>query len=128
MDQAIGFKTNEMTKVIGSVTMEFYALATPMAIAGRLARAHQAAWDEVLAGRCAGAAFNDLRRLAHRLSNSNEMIELCNKRILWALTPVVGASLVCGPGEDRVQLRDIADALSHMLANALAAPQRRIAA
>lgn len=54
MDQAIGFETNEMTKVIASVAVEFYAQTTPAAVAGRLARLHQAAWDEVLAGRQAG--------------------------------------------------------------------------
>ena len=54
MDQAIGFQTNEMTKVVGSIAIEFYAQATPAAVAGRLARLHQTAWEDVLAGRNAG--------------------------------------------------------------------------
>lgn len=128
MDQAIGFETNEMTKVIASVAVEFYAQTTPAAVAGRLARLHQAAWDEVLAGRQAGAAFAELRRHAQRLFNPEQLIDGCNSHILWALAPVVAASLACGPGEDRVSLREIGAALSQMLAGALVSQERRIAA
>ncbi len=128
MDQAIGFEKNEMAKVIASVSIEFYAQATPAAVAGRLARLHQAAWDDVLAGRNACAAFAELRRHAQRLFNPDDLINGCNGHILWALTPVVGAQLACAPGEGAVSLREIGSALTQLLNNALAAPQRRIAA
>ena len=128
MDQAIGLEANEMRKVIATVAVEFYAQGSPAAVAGRLARLHQAAWDEVLAGRHAGAAFAELRRHAQRLFNPEQLIEGCNSHILWALTPVVAASLACGAGEDRVSLREIGAALSQMLAAALASTERRIAA
>lgn len=129
MDQAHGFETNEMKTVIGSVSVEFYAQATPPAFAGRLARLHQAAWEEVLAGRHAGAAFAELRRYAERLFNPDDLIEACNSHILWALTPVVAASLACGPGEDRVSLREIGAALSQMLRASLAVRrEQRLAA
>ncbi len=123
MDQAIGVEINELKKVIGEVANEFYAQATPAAVSGRMARLQQAAWDEVLAGRHAGAAFADVRACAQRLFNPEELVETCNRHILWALTPVVGASLVCGPGEDRISLREIGAALAQMLA-AATAPSR----
>ena len=129
MEQAHGFETNEMKKVIGTVAIEFYAQATPPAFAGRLARLHQSAWDEILAGRHAGAAFAELRRYAERLFNPDDLIEACNSHILWALTPVVGASLACGPGEDKVSLREIGAALAQMLRSSLAARrEQRLAA
>lgn len=129
MDQALGIETNEMKRVIGQIAVEFYAQATPAALAGRLARMHQAAWDEVLAGRHAGAAFAEVRRHAQRVFNPDEMIDACNSHILWALTPVVGASIACGPGEDRVSLREIAAALAQMLSGAAGiAREQRIAA
>ena len=112
MDQAIGLETNEMKKVIATVAVEFYAQGSPAAVAGRHA----------------GAAFAELRRHAQRLFNPEQLIEGCNSHILWALTPVVAASLACGAGEDRVSLREIGAALSQMLAAALASTERRIAA
>jgi len=128
MDQAIGFQTNEMTKVVGSIAIEFYAQATPAAVAGRLARLHQTAWEDVLAGRNAAAAFAELRRHAQRLFNPDDLIHACNGHIVWALTPVIGAQIACGPGEGRVSLREIGGALTQLLQTALAAPERRIAA
>jgi len=129
MDQALAIETNEMRTVIGSISVEFYAQATPPAFAGRLARLHQAAWDDVLAGRHAGGAFGELRRYAERLFNPDELIEACNSHILWALTPVVAASLACGPGEDKVSLREIGAALGQMLRASLRARrEQRLAA
>ena len=128
MDQAIGLETNEMKTVIATVALEFYAQATPAAVAGRLARLHQSAWEEVLAGRKAVEAFAELRRHAHRMFNPDQLIDACNAHILWALTPVIAASLACGPGDDRVSLREIGAALSQLLAGALASAERRIAA
>ncbi|HMN72012.1 MAG TPA: hypothetical protein PKA55_09110 [Rhodoblastus sp.] len=129
MDQALGIETNELKKVIGEVAVEFYAQAAPPAVAGRMARLQQAAWDEVLAGRHAGTAFADLRNCAQRLFNPDDLIDTCNHHILWALTPVVGASLACGPGEDRISLREIGAALAHMLAGAMASARtQRMAA
>ncbi len=129
MDQALGIEGHEMKKAIAQVAIEFYAQATPAALAGRLARLHQAAWDEVLAGRHAGEAFGELHRCAERVFNPEDLIRTCNAHVLWALTPVIAASLACGPGEDKVSLREISSALTQMLASATAPlREHRIAA
>lgn len=129
MDQALEIETNELKKVIAQVAVEFYGQSTPAALAGRLARLHQSAWDEILAGRHAGGAFAELRRCAERVFNPDDLIHACNSHVLWALTPVIAASLACGPGEDRVSLREISSALSQMLASATAPLRdRRMAA
>lgn len=119
MQDGYDAQTNEMKRVICAVAAEFYAQAAPAA-ADRLARLHRAAWEEVVAGRSAVSAFAELRRQADRLFNADDLIDTCNRHMVWALTPVVGANMACGPGEDFVNLREVGAALSRLLTVALA--------
>ena len=63
--------------------------------------------------------FAELRRQASRLFNAEQMIEDCNRRVVWALTPVVAASMACAPGEGYVSLRDVGATLQQLLASVL---------
>ena len=119
MEQSHSFEAAEMKRVIAAVTVEFYAHAAPAGAGGRLARLHQTAWDAVLVGFGAEGAFAELRRQASRLFNAEQMIEDCNRRVVWALTPVVAASMACAPGEGYVSLRDVGATLQQLLASVL---------
>lgn len=114
MEGIVGQST-EVSRVISAVSAEYYAQSAPAALAGRLARLHQNAWESVMSGRPAAAAFDELRRSADRLFNGRDLIEAGDRHIVWALTPVIAASLACAPGVERVSLRDVGGALWRML-------------
>ncbi|MDE2363842.1 MAG: hypothetical protein KGM42_14285 [Hyphomicrobiales bacterium] len=110
---------SEISCVIAGVSTEYYRQATSEAVAGRLARAHQKAWDAVMSGGPAAQAYADLRRQAERLIDGANLLEGCDRHIVWALTPVIAASLACDAGHARVDLREVGAALWRMLQVAL---------
>ena len=111
---------SEISRVIASACAAHYTECVPEAVAGRLARLHQAVWEAVVTGAPAGDALADLRRQASRLFDEDALIQQCDRRVVRDLTPVIAASLACGPGEDRIRLRDIEAAMYRLLDEALA--------
>jgi hypothetical protein len=128
--QGIVGDTTEVSRVIAAVSLEYYAASAPTALAGRLARLHQRAWETVMSGASADHAYAELQRYSDKLFNGRELIETGDRHIVWALTPVLAASLACGPGEERISLREVGGALWRLLhvslkgAEALAAETR----
>jgi hypothetical protein len=120
MEEIVVERTSEFSNVIASVVSEFYTQYAPAPMAQRLARLHENAWDAILCGATAVPAFTELHRQAARLANADDLIDCCNQHVVWALTPVIAASLACGPGEDRVSLRTVGDAMMRLLESALA--------
>lgn len=127
MNNAFGADTAEIKRVVFAVASEYYAEVAPD-VADRLARAHQSAWEDVIAGRSAVAAFANLRRHVERFADADRVIDICNRHTIWALTPAIGASIACAPGEDFVSLREVGAALAHLLARSISAQDRRAAA
>jgi len=117
--QGIVGDTTEVSRIIAAVSMEYYATSAPMALAGRLARLHQRAWEAVMSGASAELAYDELRRYSDKLFNGRELIETGDRHIVWALTPVLAASLACAPGEDKISLREVGGALWRLLHVAL---------
>ncbi len=122
--EAIVGATTEVSRVISAVSTDYYAEQAPAALAGRLARLHQKAWETVMSGECAAEAYAELRRSADKLFNAREIVEAADQHIVWALTPVIAASLACAPGEDRVSLREVGGAIWRLLNVAVAAPRQ----
>ena len=111
--------TTEVSRVIASVSLEYYAQAAPAALAARLARLHQNAWEAAMSGGSAESAFGELHRYSDKLLNGREVVEMGDQHIVWALTPVLAASLACAPGDEHVSLREVGGALWRMLNVAL---------
>jgi hypothetical protein len=111
---------SEVSRVIASVCNAHYDDNAPPTLAGRLARLHQSVWEAVVAGGPAQATLEGLRRQASRLFEADALIARCDHKVIWELTPVIAATLACGPGEDQVRLRDISNALHQLLQEGLA--------
>ena len=122
MQEMLAGQAAEVSSVISAVALEYYTQAAPAAAAGRLARLHQKAWEAVIAGDSADQQFAELRRQAFALVDAQELIEVCDQHIVWALTPVIAASLACGPGHERISLREVGGALWRMLQTFAAEP------
>ena len=114
MDESVVYGT-ELAEVLGSVISGFYAQATVAPVAERLAALHRTIWQAALAGAVARNEMRELARQTAKLAAPAQTIDRCNEAVIWALTPVIAASLACGPGEEPIRLRDVAGALHSLL-------------
>lgn len=109
----------EISSLLVATLRGFYARHAPAGAVDRIAIRHAALWETVLAGHAAGADHVRLSEQAASLGCPRDRVLAADGEVVWMLTPEIAASLACGPGEERVCLHEVRDALARLLQHAL---------
>lgn len=119
MTQQVFSSSQEISTLLVATLRGFYARHAPAGAVDRLAARHAALWENVLAGQAAGADHVRLSEQAASLGCPRDRVLAADGEVVWMLTPEIAASLACGPGEERVCLHEVRDALARLLQRAL---------
>mgnify|MGYP001767718098 CR=1 FL=1 len=111
--------TPEMSELVAATLRRFYARHAPSGAVERIAARHAALWEAVLAGQTAGADHVSLSDQAASLGCPRDRVTAADREVVWTLTPEIAAVLACAPGDDRICLHEVREALARLLRSAL---------